>query len=213
MKTDELISMLSTNVEPIDRSMIARTVGIAVVAAAAAAVMLILGGLGLRADLSTGRAFLFLALKFAFAIAVVGIASVYLARLARPGGERRISLLAIAAPFIAIGFLAATSLGLAPIERWNRMIAGDDWLECLLSIPVIAIVPFAIIIFAVRRTAPTDLVRTGAFAGLMAGSVSALAYALHCSDDSLPFVAVWYAGTIILCTLAGAALGPRLLRW
>jgi hypothetical protein len=29
----------------------------------------------------------------------------------------------------------------------------------------------------------------------------------------LPFVAVWYGGTIVLCTLAGAALGPQLLRW
>jgi hypothetical protein len=24
-----------------------------------------------------------------------------------------------------------------------------------------------------------------------------MAYALHCTDDSLPFVAVWYGGTIV----------------
>jgi len=29
----------------------------------------------------------------------------------------------------------------------------------------------------------------------------------------LPFIAVWYGGTIVLCTLAGATLGKRLLRW
>src|SRR5260370_519368 len=45
------------------------------------------------------------------------------------------------------------------------------------------------------------------------GGVSAMAYAVHCTEDSLPFVAAWYGGTIVLCTLAGAALGPRLLRW
>jgi hypothetical protein len=61
--------------------------------------------------------------------------------------------------------------------------------------------------------APTDLRRTGALVGLAAGSISAAAYALHCVDDSLPFVALWYGGTIVLCTLAGAVLGPRLLRW
>jgi len=93
------------------------------------------------------------------------------------------------------------------------MIVGDQWLECLLSIPIIAIVPFAAAIWAVRRAAPTNLARTGAFAGLIAGGVSAAGYALHCTDDSFPFVAVWYGGTIVLCTLAGAALGPRLLRW
>jgi len=49
--------------------------------------------------------------------------------------------------------------------------------------------------------------------GLVAGAIGAMAYALHCPNDSLPFVAFWYGGTIVLCTLAGAALGPRLLRW
>jgi hypothetical protein len=109
--------------------------------------------------------------------------------------------------------LAAISLWFAPSSHWNKMVMGDEWLECLLSIPIIAIVPFAAAIWAVRRAAPTNLARTGAFAGLIAGGVSAMAYALHCTDDSLPFVAVWYGGTIVLCTLAGAALGPRLLRW
>lgn len=213
MKTDDLVAMLSTNVEPVDRKLVARTVGIAVAAGSAAAVGIMLGGFGFRADLTTARAFLFLVLKLAFAIAIVAVASVYLTRLTRPGGGRRMPLIAIALPFVAIVLLAVTSLGLAPVSHWNRMIAGDAWLECLLSIPIIAIVPFATIIFAVRRTAPTNLVRTGAFAGLLAGSVSAMAYALHCTDDSVPFVAVWYVGTIILCILAGTALGPRLLRW
>jgi hypothetical protein len=73
--------------------------------------------------------------------------------------------------------------------------------------------PNAAIVWAVRQSAPTNLVRAGAFAGLAAGGVSAAGYALHCTDDSLPFVALWYGGTIALCTLAGAMLGPRLLRW
>lgn len=106
------------------------------------------------------------------------------------------------------------SLAYAPSTHWEAMIVGDMWLECLVSIPIIAIVPFAVIVWTVRRlAAPTDLARTGAFAGLAAGGVSAMGYALHCMDDSLPFIALWYGGTIILCTVAGALLGPRLLRW
>jgi hypothetical protein len=81
------------------------------------------------------------------------------------------------------------------------------------SVPVIAIVPFALVIWAVRQAAPTHLRRAGALAGLVSGGLSAAGYALHCTDDSLPFVAVWYGSTILLCTLAGAVLGPRLLRW
>ncbi|HWS64379.1 MAG TPA: DUF1109 domain-containing protein [Steroidobacteraceae bacterium] len=213
MKTDDLVAMLSTNVEPIGRGLVGRTISIAVAAGAVIALGFTLVALGIRADLTTTRAAVFLLLKIAFALAVVGVAIRYLTRLARPGAERGISPLSIVVPFAAITLLGIISLGGAPSAHWNRMILGDEWLECLLSIPIIAIVPFAVTIFAVRRAAPTNLVRAGAVAGLIAGGVSAMAYALHCTDDSLPFVAVWYGGTIVLCTLAGAALGPRLLRW
>jgi hypothetical protein len=213
MKTDDLVAMLSTNVEPIGRGLVGRTISIAVTAGAVIALGVTLAALGIRADLTTTRATVFLLLKVAFALAAVGLAIRYLTRLARPGAERGVSPLSIALPFAAIALLGPISLGGAPSAHWNRMILGDEWLECLLSIPIIAVVPFAATIFAVRRAAPTNLVRAGAIAGLIAGGVSAMAYALHCTDDSLPFVAVWYGGTIVLCTLAGAALGPRLLRW
>ena len=213
MKTDDLVAMLSTNVEPIGRGLVGRTISIAVAAGAVIALGFTLATLGIRADLTTTRAIVFLLLKVAFALAVVGVAIRYLTRLARPGAERGISPLSIALPFAAIALFGLISLGVAPSSHWNRMILGDEWLECLLSIPIIAIVPFAVTIFAVRRAAATNLVRAGAVAGLIAGGVSAMAYALHCTDDSLPFVAVWYGGTVVLCTLAGAALGPRLLRW
>ena len=213
MKTDDLVAVLSTNVEPVRRGLVGRTISIAVAGAAVVALGIMLAVLGLRADLTTTRATIFMLLKIAFALAVIGVAMRYLLRLARPGAERGTSPLTIVVPFAAIALLGAINLGFAPSSHWATMIVGDEWLECLLSIPIIAIVPFAVIIFAVRRAAPTNLVRTGAVAGLVAGGVSAVAYALHCTDDSLPFVAVWYGATIVLCTLAGAALGPRLLRW
>lgn len=213
MKTDELVAALSMSVEPVDRRLVNRSIGIAVAVGTVVALAIILIGFGIRADVTTPRAVIFLLIKLVFALAIVGVASVYLLRLSRPGGERRISASFVLVPFVLIILLAAVSLGEAPRSHWDRMVMGDQWLECLLSIPIIAIVPFAAIMWAVRKAAPTNLVRTGAFSGLIAGGVSAIAYALHCSDDSLPFVALWYGGTILLCTLAGAILGPRLLRW
>jgi hypothetical protein len=213
MKTDDLVSLLSTDLEPVDRGSVARTIYVALAAGSIVALGLALVGLGVRSDLMMARAVTFLVVKLSFAVAIVSLALAYLTRLARPGGERKAPYLLVALPFLAIVVFAAISLGIAPSSHWDKMIVGDQWLECLLSIPIIAIVPFAATIWAVRRAAPTNLVRAGAFAGLIAGGVSATAYALHCTDDSLPFVAVWYGGTIVLCTLAGAALGPRLLRW
>lgn len=213
MKTDDLITLLSTNVEPVDRRQVVREICATIAISAVAAVGAVLLALGFRTDLTQVGPVIFLAAKLAFAIGIAILASIYLVKLARPGGEGRMAITWAALPLGATMLLAVISLAFAPASHWPMMIMGDQWLECLLSIPVIAIVPFAAVIWVMRRMAPTDLTRAGALAGLVAGGLSATGYALHCTGDSLPFVALWYGGTIVLCTLAGAMLGPRLLRW
>ena len=213
MKTDELIRVLSTNVEPVDRRQVVREIATAVLIGAAVTVGAALVVSGIRADLYDARALAFLLLKLAFTVGIVVSGTIYLIRLARPGGEARARIVWATWPFIGIALLATLSLAAAPLWHWYNMTMGDRWLECLLSIPLIATVPFAVVIWVMRRMAPTDLARAGAVAGLVAGGISAAGYALHCTDDSLPFIALWYGGAIALCTLAGAALGPRLLRW
>ncbi|WP_027550594.1 NrsF family protein [Bradyrhizobium sp. Cp5.3] len=213
MKTDDLVDVLSARVDPVDSGMVGRRIVLAVALASAFTIVATLIGLGPRAGLNTAAAWVFLLLKITFAVAIAGAAAVYLTRLSRPGGALKHGTIIVVLPFLAIVALALISLGSAPTSHWDGMVTGEAWLECLVSIPVIAIVPFALTMWAVRQAAPTDLRRAGAFAGLLAGGISAVAYALHCTDDSVPFVAVWYGSTIVLCTIAGAVLGPRLLRW
>ncbi|MBK3405245.1 DUF1109 domain-containing protein [Methylorubrum populi] len=216
MKTDELIGLLGASFanEPARGPRLTRGIGLAAAAGAALALCIALAALGVRPDLIEDKALTFLLLKLAFAAAVGAVALWYLGRMARPGGERTVHLGIAVLPFAAMMILAAVSLAYAPPGHWGHMLTGHMWLECLVSIPVIALVPFAVLMSVVRRIgAPTDLARTGAFVGLASGAVSAMGYALHCMDDTVPFVALWYGGTIALCTLAGAMLGPRLLRW
>lgn len=214
MKTSDLVTLLGTNVEPVDRNRLRRTIVIAIPAGAALALGAMTFLFGIRPDLATPSASIFVSLKIIFTMGVLTLTSVYLLLIARPGGDRKTSIGIIAAPFIGIALLAAISLGSAPESYWHRMTFGQHWQECLVSIPIIAVIPFTILILALRHAAaPTDLVRAGALAGLVAGSISATGYALHCVDDSLPFVALWYGGTIGLCASVGAYLGPRLLRW
>jgi hypothetical protein len=213
MKTEDLVDLLSTNVELVDSRKIIRNLQIAIVAGTILTLIIGVTTLAMRSDMRGPDGFEFLAIKVAFAVAVILLGSYYLLKHARPGGEMQSPILLTAVPFIAIMALAGVSLISAPASHWAQMVMGERWLECLLSIPIIAVVPFAVIMWAARMAAPTDLTRTGALAGLVAGGVSAVGYALHCAGDSLPFVAVWYGGTIVLCTLAGAALGPRMLRW
>lgn len=213
MRTDDLIAMLSTNVEAVDRRQVSRPLVGALALAALVAVGAGLIALGGRSDVGGNAALGFIGIKLTFAVTITALAFFHLARSVRPGGRRRGSVALVLLPFAGIVGLAAISLASAPTVHWRTMLMGDEWLECLLSIPIIAVVPFALVVWAVRQAAPTNLRRAGAFAGLVAGSLSAAGYALHCTADSLPFVAIWYSGTIMLCTLAGTVLGPRLLRW
>jgi hypothetical protein len=213
MKTEELIDLLSTNIEPVDTQKADRTLQIAIVAGLVLALLTCIVTLGVRPDLNNPAVFGFLLVKIGFGVVVIILGWHLLLKHARPGGENHSRIFLAGVPFAALMALAAVNLISVPASHWGHMIMGERWLGCLLSIPIIAVVPFAVITWAVRMAAPTNLRRTGALAGLVAGGISAAAYALHCPDDSLPFVALWYGGTIVLCTLAGAVLGPRLLHW
>jgi hypothetical protein len=214
MKTDDLVELLSTNLEAVDWREVSRTILVSAGLGALATFAVMMFLLGPRSDVAEIHAWMFIAAKFAFAGAIVAVALAYLVRVARPSGERRVSATLIVLPFAAALVMAGGSLALAPVADWRAMIFGTEWLLCLLCIPLNAILPFAAIILAMRQfAAPTQLARAGALAGLAAGGISALVYALHCRGDSLAFIAVWYGLTIAVCTLVGALLGPKLLRW
>lgn len=55
------------------------------------------------------------------------------------------------------------------------MIVGVDSATCLIAIPLLAVMPFATLIVALRMGAPTDQMHAGAMAGLAAGGHGALA--------------------------------------
>lgn len=213
MRTEQLIDILGANVEPVDRGQLPRAVLISVGVGLVAAVITIAAVLGVRSDLDQSRSVAFLLLKLVFTLAVVVPASLHLFKLARPGGEYTTRLALVALPFIAIWVVAAINLAAAPYSNWQTMLLGQEWRKCLVSIPLIAIMPFAAIVWAMRKAAPTDLTRAGSVAGLVAGGVSATAYAIHGTGDSLPYIALWYGSTIALCALMGAIFGSRLLRW
>jgi hypothetical protein len=213
MNTEELIDLLSTNIEPVDAQKVVRNLGVAITAGLVLALLTCIVTLGIRPDLDNPGVFGFLLVKIGFGSVVAFVGWHFLLKHARPGGENQSRIFLTAAPFAALMVLAGVNLISVPASHWGHLIMGEDWLGCLLSIPIIAVVPFAVITWAVRMAAPTNLHRTGALAGLVAGGISAAAYALHCPNDSVPFIALWYSGTIVLCTLVGAAFGPRLLHW
>jgi hypothetical protein len=215
MNTDRLIDMLSTNLEPVKGGQLWRTLVWALVVGLVAAFVAMLATVGVRSDFYSETHRIFMALKLLFTLSLIGTGAVFLIRSMSPGrGSRKLFLLVLV-PFLVAGSagLVALVLAAARSESCTMMMMGMRWQTCLLCIPLFAIIPFAALIWALRHGAPTNLMRAGAIAGLVAGALGATAYAFNCGDDSLPFIAIWYGGSIALCTLVGAMLGPKLLRW
>jgi hypothetical protein len=212
MKTNQLINLLSTNLEPVKRGETTKTLTWTILAGGLAAVCLMLVTVGLR----PGGGWFFsgyLLLKLLLMLILIGAGAALLAKLAIPGQDARKPYTIIWLVFLAIGSAGICALVLGPPAARDQMMMGSQWATCALCIPLFAVVPFAALIWALRKGAPTNLRRTGAVAGLVAGALGAVAYAFHCPDDSMPFIALWYGGMVALCALLGAMLGPRLLRW
>lgn len=212
MTTDQLITLLVADLKPVDRRRILRAVIVALVIGIAAAFGVMLLIFGIRPEIPGARNPDFLVIKLLFAFAVVMTGAKFLPRMARPGTETRFPAL-IFMPFAAIAAAAVVVLGSAHFSTWTGMILGKDWLTCLLSIPLLAALPFAALIWALSIGAPTDRTRAGEIAGLVAGGLAALACAFPCADGPLPSIALWYALPITICARFGARLGPSLLRW
>jgi hypothetical protein len=43
--------------------------------------------------------------------------------------------------------------------------------------------------------------------------LATIAYCLHCPEMEIPFWGVWYLLGLLLSTVIGALIGPRVLRW
>src|SRR5438067_2271510 len=82
MKTDDLISLLSTNVERVDPWQVARTLGIAVLVGGAAALAAVLFALGMRTDMKEPSAATYLPLKLVFTMGTLVYTSIALTKLA-----------------------------------------------------------------------------------------------------------------------------------
>lgn len=213
MKTDELIDMLATNPELVKGGQLRNTLVMALVVAVVAALCLMLVSLGVPANALGGEHFGFKVIALAFTLGLAAVGAMCLFRSARPGQSARKPLLLIGLLFLTMVSAGIVALVVLNPAAWIAVMIGGAWAACLICIPFFAMIPFATLIWAVRKGAPTNLTRTGAIAGLVAGALGAAAVTFHFPGASLPFIALWYGGPIALCALVGAILGPRLLRW
>ena len=213
MQTEHLISLLSATGRPVNSGWLRRAACLAGMFGLVLTSAVVAIWLGARPDLATALTTPPVIAKFAFGAGVAGIALVLFERSLRPGLQVRALLPWLAVPAALLMGGAMVVLWLAPADQWSMLIFGRNWRSCLVIVPLLALCPLALLGWLARRGAPVDRRLTGIAAGLASAGIAIIAYAIHCPDDAIPFVATWYmSATIISATFATAFL-PRLLRW
>jgi len=213
MKTDELVALLAAHAAPVRQNRVARRFVLALAWGVPAAALLLAVTFGLRPDLAEAARLPMFWTKLAFAAALVGAGVCASSRLSRPGMRLGGAWVALAAPVALMWLFAAWVLAdAAPSER-AALVLGSTWRTCPFSVALISSPMFVAAFWAMKGLAPTRLALAGAGAGMLAGAVGALLYALYCPELEAPFLAVWYVAGVALVALIGAALGPQLLRW
>ena len=213
MKTDELIGMLATGVEPVPRRAATRRLTWALAAGLPLAVLVMMGEFGVRRDLVQAMFWPMLWMKIMFSFAIAWGGFVVAQRLARPGVRVGRAWLALAAPVGLVWAMALWRWFGAPEGERMDLLMGQTWRSCAFNIALIALPVFVAGMVALKGLAPTQPGWAGAAVGALAGGAGATVYAFHCQELAAPFLAVWYLAGMLIPVLAGALIGPRVLRW
>jgi hypothetical protein len=213
MKTDDLVTLLAARALPVEPNATGRRYAIALGWGAFGAALLMAILLGVRPDLGAAARLPMFWIKLAFPAAIAVASLLAAARLSRPGARLGRVPAALVAPVLAMWLLAAYVMLDAPPQERGGLVMGSTWRYCLVDVPTLSLPLFIAAFWAMKGLAPVRLALAGAAAGLLAGAMAALIYALHCPEMDAPFLGVWYVLGMVIPAAAGALLGPRVLRW
>lgn len=213
MKTDDLIDLLATGLEPVDRRAVQRRFQWALLMGVVGGFLVMLAAFGLRKDMAAAVWLPMFWFKLAFALVLAMVALVLTKRLGHPGMQTGRVWLALPVPWLVLTAMALVVLANAPQHERLALVMGRTWSSCAFNIALVSLPGFVGLFWSLKGMAPTRPALAGACAGLLAAALGTVVYALHCPEMQAPFLAVWYVLGLAIPTVAGAVLGPRLLRW
>jgi hypothetical protein len=211
MKTDDLIRTLAA--DTVRPPALRTSLVLGMMPSLVIALTAVWLALGFRADLATA-----LVTPVSVArILLTGILGIVAARLAlllaRPEGGQSARLWPVAAvAVVALGLLLWAYVT-TPAEALQMTVVGKTMVNCLVTIPLLSILPVATLHYVLRQGATTAPLRAGFVAGLAGSGLAAAIYALHCTEDSPLFYVTWYGLAIMGVTLVSTVIAARSLRW
>ena len=211
MKTDDLIRALAA--DTLRPPALLTTLMLGMVPALGVAILAVWLGLGFRADLATAMVTP-VSLARILLTGALGIAATRLAlSLARPEGGQSARLWPLAAVGAAALGLLLWAFIVTPQGARQMATVGKTMMTCLVAIPLLSVLPVALLHHVLRRGATTVPLRAGFVAGLAGSGLSAAIYALYCTEDNPLFYVTWYGLAIMGVALVSTVISARSLRW
>jgi hypothetical protein len=214
MRTDELINTLVADhaaqprPRPIGHGLVMAIIGGLAISAALFSITL-----GPRPDILSALSTWRFDTKWADNL-VLAIAATWVAlRLSRPTATPRTAMRALMVPVFLLLAAVLYELVTVSASEWPSRAMGVNGVMCVASIIYLSAFPLTTTIYALRQGAPMSPALAGAAAGLLAGALGATVFAMHCTNDSPLFVAIWYALAIGLMSVFGLLIGRHALRW
>jgi len=213
MKTEDLVSLLAAGVPAIDHNVSAKRFSWAMLCGGVGSTVLMAIVFGVRPDIGAAMKTPLFWIRLALPLCLALSALLTTARLSRPGVPVGRAWAGLAAPVLAVWIATLVLLWLTPSDARLPLVMGNTWRVCPPNIALLSVPVFITVFWAMRGLAPTRPRLAGAAGGLLAGATATVAYCFHCPEMGVPFWAVWYLLGMLIPTLAGTALGPRLLNW
>lgn len=213
MNTEALIASLSSELQSVPRTAVARRLWLGLAGGGAVTLLIIVLGLKVRPDFGLAMHSYAFWMKWGYTLSLALCSVVVVARLSRPGDANLRPLWLLLIPFGALVVIGLVEMAHVPSGDWLSMWLGKTWKKCPWLVLMLSAPIFVGLLWSFRRLAPTRLRAAGAAAGLAAGAWAAALYCLHCPEVSAIFVLTWYTLGIALAAGIGALIGPRVLRW
>jgi hypothetical protein len=214
MRTNDLIDKLVADyvAEPPPKPVAHRLV-MAIIGGLAISAALFSITLGPRPDILSALSAWRFDIKWADNLVLVIAAAWVALRLSRPITTPPSAMRALIVPALLLLAAVTYELVTVPASEWPARAMGVNGVMCLANIIFLSVLPLTATIYALRQGAPMSPALAGAAAGLLAGALGATVFAMHCTNDSPLFVAIWYTLAIGLMSMFGLLIGRHVLRW